>query len=114
MATTRTFSLLSEATLAGLCDELEKIAEADKSRGEKLKGWLKNTALITAGAGAGTAATMVVDKIVGDKLGPAWQNTDAKTKMLIIGPLIGISTLGAVVASRKLLEERRKRETQTK
>jgi hypothetical protein len=107
MATTVTSSARL-ATHAALFDELGKIAEAQPGNSEKLKKWVKNSALVAAGAGAGTAATMIVDKFLGDKLGKTWQSTDPKTKMLIIGPLIGVSTMGAVMASRKLMAERKK------
>lgn len=96
-------------THAALFDELGKIAEVHDNR-EKLKKWLKNSALVAAGAGAGTAATMVVDKLMGDKLGKIWQGMDPKTKMFIVGPLVGLSTLAAVAAGRKQMKALQKAE----
>jgi hypothetical protein len=98
---------------AALFDELEKIAEASPDAAanrDKFKKWLKNSAIVAAGAGAGTAATMVVDKLLGDKLGKAWQGISPATKMLIIGPLVGLSVMGASYGGHKVLTERKKTE----
>jgi len=86
-------------TKAALFDELGKIAEAqpDKTNRAKLKSWLKSTAIIAAGTGAGTAAFMVADRIIGDKLGPTWKNTSPRTKMLVVAPLLGLAGLGSQV-----------------
>lgn len=107
MGTTVTSSV-PLVTRAALFDELGKIAEAQPGNTEKLKKWLKNSAIVATAAGAGTAATMVTDKLLGDKLGPGWKSLSPKTKMLIIGPLIGLSTLGGVAAAQKLHEARKK------
>lgn len=98
MATTRT-SQQHLVTRAALFDELGKIAEAqpDKTNRAKLKSWLKSTAIIAAGTGAGTAAFMVADRIIGDKLGPTWKNTSPRTKMLVVAPLLGLAGLGSQV-----------------
>lgn len=88
---------------AALFDELEKIAEAQLSPGDKTKKWLKNSALVAAGAGAGAAAATVLNKYLTTHLGKAWDAADTKTKMLILAPLIGLSTVGAVVAGHKVM-----------
>jgi len=95
-------------THAALFDELEKIAEAQLGTGDKAKRWLKNSALVAAGAGAGAAAGTVLDKYLVTHLGKAWQSADTKTKMLVLAPLIGLSTVGAVVAGHKLMGEHHK------
>lgn len=104
MAKITTTFLLPSATLEALSDELQKIA-ADEGRKEKVKKWLKNTALISAGVGAGTAATMGIDKLVGSKLGPTWQSISPNTKKLVLGPLLGLSALGSRLVAKKLHEE---------
>lgn len=110
MATTVTSSA-HLVTRAALFDELGKIAEVQQpGNRERTKRWLKNTALVTAGAGAGTAVTMVADRLIGSKLGPSWQSLDPKVKMLVIGPLVGLSTLGGVVAAKKRMEAIKKSE----
>lgn len=108
MATTPIYSV-PLATRAAVFDELMKIAEEVKPKNsDKFKLWLKNSALVAAGAGAGTAASMVLDKLVGDHLGKTWQNVSPKTKARIIGPLLGASTMGAILAAKKLQEARKK------
>lgn len=87
-------------TRAAFFDELGKIAEAqptDKTNKAKLKSWLKSTALIAAGTGAGTAAFMVADKIIGDNFGNVWKTTSPRTKMLIVAPMLGLAGLGTQV-----------------
>lgn len=95
-------------TRGAVFDELEKIAEAQPSNSDKAKKWLKNSALVAAGAGAGAAASTVLDKYLTTHLGNAWQSTDIKTKMLVLAPLIGLSTVGAVVAGHKVMGEHQK------
>ena len=112
MATTRTSSQPSDIlvdpsgkliTRAAFFDELSKIAAAGPSENSvKFKKWLKNAALVAAGTGAGTAAVMVLDKLLGDKLGKTWQSVSPKTKMLVVGPLIGLSIAGRATAQQKL------------
>lgn len=98
MATTRT-SQQHLVTRAALFDELGKIAEAqpEKTNRAKLKSWLKSTAIIAAGTGAGTAAFMVADKIIGDQFGNTWRTTSPRTKMLIVAPLLGLAGIGSQV-----------------
>ena len=95
-------------TKSALFDELEKISEAQPSSGDRAKKWLKNSALVAAGAGAAAAAGTVLDKYLTTHLGNAWVNTDVKTKMLVLAPIIGLSTVGAVVAGHKVMGEHQK------
>lgn len=95
MAITPTFSQHLVVTHAALFDELEKIAETSPNR-EKLKKWLKETALTTAGVGAGTAAALIVDKLIGKHLG----NPGSLGRTL---PLLGLQAIGTV-AGQKLMQ----------
>lgn len=114
MVRTTTTSSLPSAILVGpsadgFFDELQKIAAAyHQERRDSAKKFLKNTGLIMAGAGVGSALTTVADKFVGTKLGPAWGRLDPKVKKLIIGPLIGAGVMGSRVALRKMYEEKTK------
>lgn len=75
-----------------------------------LKTWAKNTALMAAGAGVGTGAAMIVDRFLGHKLGPTWAGMEHQKKKLIIGALIGATTVGSGLLAQKLIEERKKRD----
>lgn len=110
MATTPTSSL-SSARLAGLSDELQKISEATQSRGEKLKKLLSTSALVAGGAGAGAAVTTVADRFLKNNLGSLWKNTDPKVKTFVVGPLLGVATLGSIMAAKALAKERAKRDS---
>jgi len=96
---------------AALFDELYKIAEAqpESENKTKFKKWLKNTAIVATAAGAGTAATMVVDKFLGNKLGPTWKAMDNRIKMMIVGPALGLSALAPALLLQKRWEEQQKR-----
>lgn len=94
-----------------LFDELEKIAEVAASEQKPtIKKWLKNTALIMGGAGAGTAAAMLVDSALAKSLGARWAALPPTTKKYIIAPLMGATLVGAGLGGQKLMEERRKRD----
>jgi hypothetical protein len=103
METTRTSSL-SSATREALFDELVKIAEeAEKKQGnEKLKRWVKNTAIIAAGAGAGQGLAMLGEKALASKFGPKWAQMSAQSKMRILGPALGAATAGSLLAAQYL------------
>lgn len=108
MATSQTSSL-SSARLAGLFDELVKISEAQSNK-EKAKQWMKNTALIAAGAGAGTGAGMLVERFAKKNIGPMFAHADPRTKAMILGALAGGGSIAASLLAKKLYEERKKRE----
>lgn len=105
MATSRT-SLLSSATLAGLSDELWKIAE-DASKKGKLKKLLKSTALIAGGAGAGVGASMLLEAFVRKNF-PGWKHLSPTTRQRILAPVIAGGTLASHAALSSLAEERSK------
>jgi hypothetical protein len=106
MATTRTSSASSIAQAAFL-DELEKIS-ADLTGGEKMKRWIKGALLTAGGAAVGTGAVMVGDRALHRALGPTWSTLSPGTKKLLAVPAIGLTTIGALIAAQKLLEEQRK------
>lgn len=94
-----------------LFDELEKIAEATtQEQKPTIKKWLKNTALIMGGAGAGTAAAMMADSALVKRLGERWAALPPTTKKYIIAPLMGATLVGAGLGGQKLMEERRKKD----
>lgn len=101
-------SSLSSDVLGGLLDELEKIAEDDQAK--RLKRWMKNTAIIAAGTGAGTGAMMVSERLLSSALGSHWAVMSPTAKKLVVGPLIGLTSVGAGLAAKKLFEERAKSE----
>jgi len=94
MGITRTSSL-STATLEGLRDEFLKIAE-DSDRKKKFKRWAKNTALISAGVGAGEGASRLVEKVTKDKFGPKWTQMPKSKRLNILRA--GTAALGAASA----------------
>lgn len=108
MATMQTFSA-SSASQAAFLDELEKIAE-ELSRKEQTKRFLKGALTIAAGAGAGTGAVMLADKAVGKVVGQHWSSLSPAVKKLIVGPALGLSTVGGMMAVQKLREEQNKRQ----
>jgi hypothetical protein len=112
MATSATCLTSGLARLAALFDELEKISEATAREEKKptLKKWLKNTAIIAAGAGTGMAGAMVLDRMAGQHLGRWWNGLDPKTKKLLVGGALGATTIGSGMAAQKLMEERSKRD----
>lgn len=97
--TTPTSSLPS-ATLAGLSSELQKIAEETKS--PKLKKWLKNTALISAGYGAGQGLGMLGEEALRAALGKKWNGWSSDTKRKVIGTALGLATAGSLLSVANL------------
>jgi hypothetical protein len=93
---------------AAFLDELEKIAEAMAGE-EDRKKWLKNALLIAAGAGAGTGAVMLGDRAIGKVIGPSWGAMSPAAKRLLVGPALGLTTIGALVAAERLYEEQQKK-----
>ena len=107
MATTATSSARL-VTHAALFDELGKIAEAQPSKKELFKKWLKNSALHAAGAGAGTAVTLIADRLLSEGLGKSWKSVDPKMRMLVLAPIMSVAAIGSQIAARKLMEARKK------
>ena len=109
MGTTPT-SKNSSAVLSGLFDELETISIAEQpTRKEQIKKWLKSTALITAGAGAGTAAGMLINKGLEKGMQSApWRGLSPATRAKVLGALVGGGTMASTLLAKKLIEERNK------
>jgi hypothetical protein len=105
---------LTAAFHRGLYDELEKISAAkgisaeDRQRREKLKKWAKNTALFAAGTGAGTGTAMIGERLISSAFGARWKAMPKSKQMAILGPAIGIASVGGALLMRKALEEKRK------
>ena len=99
-------SLFSSATLAGLSDELSKIAE-DLSKKEKLKKWVKSSLLAAGGSGAGLGAAMLADEFARRNF-TGWNRLPSMTRVRILIPLVGLGTIGGAVLARHLGQERSK------
>lgn len=97
MKTTPTSSLPT-ATLAAFSDELEKIALSDENK-KKAKRWVKNTAIVAGGYGAGHAAGMLAEKAVTHAFGEKFKKLQPATKMKLVGPALGLATAGSAAAS---------------
>ena len=109
--TTKTSSLRM-VSLVALSNEFEKIAssqpEAKKpTRGDKLKKWAKNTAIIGAGYGLGYGAGTLADKGLEKLLGNRWNNGwDVAKKRKYIGIATGLATAGAFISNQYLNKKR--------
>lgn len=106
MVTTRTSSLSSD-TVVGLFDELSKIASEQKPGNPQLKKFLKSTAVIGAGAGAGYGAAMIADKAFQHAFGAKWAALGSPSKKKLIGAAIGLATAGVLVGKEWNAHERR-------
>lgn len=106
MKTSPTSSLSSD-TLAALFDELEKIAEVRKD--ESFKRTLKNVALTSLGAAAGTGAAMLGHEVLKKTLGARYDKLLPSTKMRIIAPALALATSAMVGAGIALKTEMEKR-----
>jgi len=109
MKTTRT-SLLPLDTLAGLSDELEKIAYSlSPEQKEKAKKWAKRTAIIAAATGvAGGLVSAAPALAVGVR--PHWDTLSPSQKKWIAGGLAGMAYLGHQYATGRVAEESNKEE----
>lgn len=101
----------SSVSLVAVLDELEKISE-DLPTKERVKRWLKNTAIITAASGVGAAAMTLGEDVLKRKLGPTWATLSPSTKRYIIGPALGVSSLGAGIMAKKMYDEQKRRATE--
>jgi hypothetical protein len=92
----------SLARCGALWDELSKIAAAEEqTRGQKLKNVLKKSLIMAGGAGAGVGAGMALDHLVLKKLLPKTKNLSPTIK----NGALGLTSLGGLLAARKLSEE---------
>jgi hypothetical protein len=91
-------------------DELEKIS-ADNGRKEKVKRWLKDTALITGAAGVGAGVSMLAEEAAKKAFGPDWANRIPVSRR---GMVIGAGSFASGLAAKKFLEERRRRQEEEK
>lgn len=101
--------MLSSRELLGLFDELEKISSelTPPDKKERVKRWLKASALTAGGVGAGTAIYMLGDEFLTKKLGPSWKTLDPGTrKKLLTAAALPIPIL-SMVGAKKLVDARR-------
>lgn len=108
MTRTSPTSSLSTATLVGLFDELDKIAQEKKD--QPVKKLLKNVALASLGGAAGTGIAMVGHKVLSKLVGARYDKLLPATKMKIIAPAIGIGTTALLAASLVLQQEMKKKD----
>lgn len=98
----------SGATRAALLDELSKIAEAtQKPSNERLKKFMKSTAIIGAGTGLGYGAAMLADKGLSTALGSRWATLGTPAQKKLVGALLGLASSGAFVGREWLGHERK-------
>lgn len=90
MTKTSQTSSLSTAALAGLFDELEKIAEEKKD--PSFKKMLKNVGLFALGSAAGTGVSMLGHEALKAIFKERYERVMPNTRMKLIAPLIGIGT----------------------
>lgn len=98
----------SSDVLGAFIDELEKIGSAEQERKEKIKRWVRNSAIIAAGTGAGTGASMLTEHAARHLLGAKWATMSPSSRQLVLAPAIGLTSIGAAMAARRLMEERAK------
>lgn len=103
---TRTSSL-SLVTLEALSDELVKIASAQEGQNARFKKFLKSTALIGAGTGAGYGAGMLAEKAFQKFLGQKWEAMPVSSKTRLLGAAIGLAAAGAFVGREWVGHERK-------
>ena len=53
---------------------------------------------------------MLADKFLSNKFGPGWKAMSPVARKVIVGSLLGATTVGSGLAAQKLLEERKKRD----
>lgn len=90
MTKTSQTSSLSTATLEGLFDELEKIAEEKKD--PSFKKMLKNVGLFALGGAAGTGVSMLGHEALKMLFKERYEKLLPAARMKMIAPIIGIGT----------------------
>lgn len=103
-----TFSLftgtLGARTVEAFYDELEKIAQATDTppppkKGEAFKKAVKNVALSALGFAAGDVAARVGHEALKMTMGNKYKNWMPDTKLKIVAPLLGLSSMAIVAAT---------------
>lgn len=97
-------SSLSTATVAALSSELSKIAEAQFNEESRptFKKWLKTTAVIGAGYGAGRGVAELGGHLLGKVLGPKFSNMGTDKQKMVLKTIIGLSAAGGAVAAQNM------------
>lgn len=88
----------------GFYDELQKIAEATgvqppPKKGEAFKKAVKNVAFSALGFAAGDVAARVGHEALKMTLGDKYKNWMPDTKLKIVAPLLGLSSMAIVAAT---------------
>lgn len=114
MTTSQTSSLLTGLhaahVVSGFHDELQKIAEATNTpappkKGEAFKKALKNVGLASLGAAAGTGAAMLGHEVLKQTMGARYEKWMPSTKLKIVAPLLGLSSMALIGATMALQRE---------
>jgi hypothetical protein len=87
-------------------DELEKIASERQPKNNKVKRWLKSTAIVSAGAGIGTGAYMGGERLAKKLVGKRWDRMNPKTRLAILGPASALAGYGAARLTRKVMRKK--------
>ena len=98
---------MNQVTLEALSDELTKIAADREERNARLKEFLKSTAIIGAGTGAGYGAGMLAEKAFKATMGPKWKKLPLASKSRLLGAAVGLASTGAFVGREWLGHERK-------
>lgn len=102
LTSSRFTDILGEPFAEGFFDELEKIAE--KKQDTPFKRAVKNIALASLGAAAGTGTAMLGGELFKRTLGPRYEKLLPSTKLKILAPALAVTTtalLGAGIALQR-------------
>lgn len=104
---------LAVSRFGGFYDELQKIAEATQTpqppKGDTFKRVLKNVGLASLGAATGTGAAMLGHELLKQTMGARYAKWMPATKLKIVAPLLGISSMAMVGATMALQREMSKK-----
>lgn len=106
--------MLAGLRVEAFYDELSKIAEANQApappkKGEAFKRALKNVGLASLGAAAGTGAAMLGHEALKQTMGATYAKWMPDTKLKIIAPLLGLSSMALIGATMALQQEMSKK-----
>lgn len=101
---------LTACRVDGFYDELQKIAEATQTqpppkKGDAFKKAVKNVALASLGAAAGTGAAMLGHEVLKQTMGARYEKWMPSTKLKIVAPLLGLSSMALIGATMALQRE---------